>query len=318
MLLQQNDSKRQLISLVIPVYNEEQNIERCHQELSKIIDALNDYAFEFVFTDNCSTDNSYTILKKLAATDPRVRAFSFSRNYGYQRSIYTGLSLAQGNAAVVFDCDLQDPPELLPEFIRNWRLGYHVVYGVRMKRKEGQIITFVRKCFYRLINMLSETSLPLDSGDFRLIDRRILNILKSIPEQQPYLRGIIASLGFRQVGVPYARNKRMAGKSKFNLASLVSLAIDGIVSHSVIPLKIPTYIGLTTSAITAILIIVLVSTKLWFNVNWPPGFTTITILLLFIISLNALFFGIIGEYLARMYKQVLSRPITIIEHSTED
>ncbi len=310
-------SVKKLISIVVPVYNEELNINTCYEKLCETAKGMPNYDFEFIFTDNHSEDNSYNILQGLAASDPRLRAFSFSKNFGYQRSIYTGLIKARGHAAIAFDCDLQDPPELLPKFIELWEAGNKVVYGVRSKRKENPLVELTRKAFYRIINWLSEDELPHDSGDFRLMDRKILDILRTIKDPQPYLRGIIASLGFKQVGVPHSRNERHAGKSKFNFRSMFGLAIDGIISQSIVPLRIASYVGLGIAGFTFLLMCGYLGVHVFYNVAWPQGFTTTTLLLLFSISINALFLGIIGEYLARIYKQVRARPITLIEQSTE-
>jgi dolichol-phosphate mannosyltransferase len=307
--------KKKLISVVIPVFNEEENIVHCYNSLCKIINEIPQYDFEFIFTDNHSTDRSFNLLLELASKDPRIRAFRFSRNFGYQRSIYTGYMKVQGDAAIAFDCDLQDPPELLPQFIAAWEQGNKVVYGIRRTRREGKIINITRKIFYRVINSLSEDYLPSDAGDFRLLDRCVLEQLRKIDDYQPYLRGIIASIGFQQLGISYDRQERKYGKSKFPLRAMFSLAIDGIISQSVFPLRIATYIGLSVSLFTFIGIVAYLIAHFFQNAVWPAGFTTVTVLILFSLSLNALFLGIIGEYIGRIYHQVKKRPFIIIEAS---
>lgn len=303
-----------LVSIVAPVYNEELNVEPFYAALQQITRHLqSQFRFEFVFTDNHSTDRTFELLKGLAAGDERIRAFRFSRNFGYQRSIMTGYSLANGDAAIQLDCDLQDPPELIEIFLQRWREGADVVYGVRVKRQEALWINVVRALFYRLIDKLSEDRIPVDAGDFRLISRRVIDILRRLDDAQPYLRGTIASLGFRQVGVEYKRSARQRGESKFPLSKLISLAIDGILNHSTVPLRISTYFGLAISILTLVGLAGYLAAKLIFGSRWPAGFATLAALILISISVNAMLLGIIGEYLGRMYRQLKKRPLTILE-----
>lgn len=303
-----------LISIVVPVYNEEPNIMPFHDRVSVIAAGLSSqFRFEFVFTDNHSEDRTFLLLTELAARDPRVRAFRFSRNFGFQRSILTGYMQCHGDAAVQLDVDLQDPPELIAEFLRVWQEGADVVYGVRMQRQEGRGITAARAVFYRLIDMLSEEKLPVDAGDFRLISRRVIDLLSSYRDATPYLRGTIATLGFRQVGVPYTRSARERGESKFPFSKLLSLALDGILNHSTVPLRIGTYFGMVVSVLTLLMMVGYAVGRLAFGRNWPAGFTTLAALILISISINATLLGIIGEYLGRMYRQQRPQPVTIIE-----
>jgi len=305
-----------LISIVVPVFNEEDNIVPLYDRVLKVMFSLADrYDYEFIFTDNHSTDMTFERLEQLARRDKRVRIYRFSRNFGFQRSIYTGYSKANGDVAIQLDCDLQDPPELITEFVRYWEEGYQVVYGVRRTRKESWLISRVRNVFYWLIDLLSEDNLPHNAGDFRLVDRRVLDELKRFDDHQPYLRGTIAAMGFKQIGIPYDRAERLSGKSKFSLGGLFKLATDGILNHSIIPLRISTFTGLTISLITFLGIIGYLIGKLFLGKEWPAGFATTTTLILLSLSLNALFLGIIGEYLGRIYQQVKKRPLTIIEHT---
>lgn len=310
---------KKLISLCVPVLNEEMNIDDLYKAVLSVMARLaNKYDFELIFTDNHSTDNTYGKLCELAHNDSRVRVFRFSRNFGHQRSILTGYLKSRGDAVIQLDCDLQDPPEMIVDFIETWENGYQVVYGVRKKRQEGFIITLVRKIYYRTVDFLSEHSLPVDAGDFRLIDRKIVNILVQIDDANPYLRGMIAVLGFKQKGIPYDRDSRSKGETKFNLSSLLSLAFDGIISHSTIPLRIATFVGFFVSLVTLIACFGYFIGKIFFHKDWPLGFTTNVLLILFGISLNALFLGIIGEYLGRIYKQVKKQPLTIIESEIDN
>jgi len=310
--------RKPLISICIPVYNEERNIRPVYDALVSTLAAVSGrYDTEFVFTDNHSADRTFDVLADLAAADPRVRAIRFSRNFGFQRSILTGYENARGAAVVQIDCDLQDPPSLILEFIEKWESGYRVVYGVRAVRRESWWMSTTRKVFYRLIDSLSDDPLPHDAGDFRLIDRSVLDQLLQFDDYQPYLRGAIASLGFEQIGIPYSRSERQYGESKFSFRELIGLALDGILNHSVVPLRIATYLGLLISLLTFIGILAYGVGRLAFGANWPPGFATIIVLILGSLSLNALFLGIIGEYLGRIYRQVKRRPLTVIEREVD-
>ncbi len=303
-----------LVSIVVPVYNEELNIQPFYEKVTATLASLTSrYRFEYVFTDNHSTDHTFAILSALAESDPSIRVFRFSKNFGYQRSILTGYMNCRGDAAIQLDVDLQDPPELIETFLDHWQQGADVVYGVRTQRAEGFGITAARSLFYRLVDGLSEEKLPVDAGDFRLVSRRIIDILCKYRDANPYLRGTIATLGFRQLGVEYVRNARQRGESKFPFSKLMSLAIDGILNHSIVPLRFATYFGLVVSTVTLLSIAIYAALRVTLGTQWPAGFTTLAALILLSISINAMLLGIIGEYLGRMYRQVREAPITIIE-----
>jgi glycosyltransferase involved in cell wall biosynthesis len=304
-----------LISIVLPAYNEEPNIHPLFERLNPILAQLSDrFRFEIVVTDNHSTDRTFALLKEVAARDPRVRVFRLSRNFGFQRSILTGYMQCRGDAAIQLDVDLQDPPELISVFLERWKAGADVVYGVRLERSEGALITLGRRIFYRLIDLLSEDKLPVDAGDFRLISRRVIDLVCAYRDANPYLRGTIATLGFEQVGVSYSRSARKFGESKFPFSKLLSLALDGILNHSTVPLRFATYFGLTTSVLTVILMLYYAFVRVVLRAEWPAGFTTLAALILISISINAMLLGIIGEYLGRMYRQVREAPVSIIEN----
>jgi glycosyltransferase involved in cell wall biosynthesis len=303
-----------LLSIVVPVYNEEANVEPLYDLVNRTLERIADrYCWEFVFTDNCSSDRTFECLERLVARDPRVRIYRFTRNFGFQRSILTGYRLARGDAAVQIDCDLQDPPELILKFVSLWESGLKVVYGVRRSRPEPLLLRALRRLFYRVIAWLSNDSLPLDAGDFRLVDRCVLDILHLYHDENPYLRGYIASLGYKQAGVPYDRSERRRGKSAFRFGSLVNLAIDGIVSHSTLPLRLASFIGVVLSALAMVAILVYLVLWLAYDRAWPAGFATLAFLMLLSIAINAIFLGIIGEYLARIYSQVKPQPLTVVE-----
>lgn len=302
-----------LISIIVPVYNEEANIEALYDAVNGTLEKIADrYIWEFIFTDNCSTDNTFECLERLAARDHRVRVYRFTRNFGFQRSILTGYRLARGKAAVQIDCDLQDPPEVILDFVRLWESGYKVVYGIRRSRPEPFPMHALRRMFYRLIDRLSSNDLPQDAGDFRLIDRCVLDLLHDYHDENPYLRGYIASLGYRQIGVTYDRAARRHGKSAFGLASLLNLALDGIVNHSILPLRLASAFGILLSIVAIIAMAVYVG--LWvYSANWPKGFATLVLIMLISFATNAIFLGIIGEYIARIYRQAKPGPLTIVE-----
>jgi dolichol-phosphate mannosyltransferase len=307
-------SAKPIISIVVPVLNEEDNVEPLHEALTTVMADLADrYEYEILFTDNHSTDKTFSKLEAIVAADHRVRALRFSKNFGFQKSILTGYLHATGDAVIEIDADMQDPPELIPEFIEKWEQGYHVVYGVRRTRQEGFLSQKARRLFYRLIDALSDDHLPHDAGDFRLVSRQVVDLIREVDDYHPYLRGLIASFGFEQVGIPYDRSARASGESKFSFGQLTSLAVDGILQHSVIPLRIASITGLVLALIMVLVIVGYAIGRIFFGQEWPAGFATTTVLLLLGIVLNALFLGIIGEYLGRIYQQVKKRPITIIE-----
>jgi glycosyltransferase involved in cell wall biosynthesis len=303
-----------LISIVVPVYNEEANVERLHEAVNRALAPIaGRYAFEFVFTDNHSTDDTFARIEQIARRDPRVRVYRFTRNFGFQRSILTGYRLARGDAAVQIDCDLQDPPEIILDFVKQWEAGNKIVYGVRRSRKEPFHVEATRRLFYRFIARISSDDLPYDAGDFRLVDRCVLDLLHDYRDESPYLRGYIASLGYPQVGIPYDRAKREYGESAFRFGSLVSLAVDGIVSHSVMPLRLASFLGLGLSVIAVLAIAVYLVLWIASEDRWPPGFATLAVLMLISFAMNAILLGVIGEYLARIYRQVKPGPLTIVD-----
>jgi len=313
----QPSQQRKLITISIPVMNEEDNIDRLLERLDAVAQNNLSYEFEFLFTDNASTDHTFAALAERAAKDRRIRVLRFSRNFGFQRSILTNLLDARGAAAVQLDADLQDPPELIGQFLSKWEQGYKVVYGVRRRPHESALMLVARKMHYRLIQRLSEVEVPLDAGDFRLIDRIIIEHLRAYQDRAPYLRGIIASLGYPQIGIPYDRSQRVAGRSKFNFAKLLALSIDGICSQSTKPLHYITLFGFITSIVVAIMLIVYIFVFIFSDKDFPRGFTTLVLLVLTSIGINAAFVGLIGEYVGRIYNNVRGGPITVIADRIE-
>lgn len=305
--------KPTLVSVLVPAFNEEANVERAYAAIVATFRTLPDYDYEIIVTDNHSTDRTFALLEAIAAADPRVRVLRMARNYGYQRSLLCGYKAARGDCSVQIDCDLQDPPALIPDMLRLWRKGYQVVYGIRRSTDEGRVIAWSRRVFYRLIRAMSEDELPLNAGEFRLVDARILAELREVEDTSPYLRGLISSMGFSQTGFEYDRQARIAGESKFPLGKMVALAVDGLLNHSLVPLRLASGMALLVGSLTFLLAIFYLFGSLLFGQDWPAGFATTTMLLLLSITLNAMFLGIIGEYLGRIFMQSKRRPLPIIE-----
>ena len=311
--------KKPLISVIVPVFNEADNVRPLYRRLTAVFEGLKQrYEFEIVFTDNHSDDGTFDALAELAGKDKRIRVFRFSKNFGFQRSILTGYLKARGDAAIQIDCDLQDPPELVANFLEKYEQGHDVVYGIRQTRHEGLLINLMRKAFYWLIDALSEEQLPHQAGDFRLVSRRVINVMNQVDDSHPYLRGMIAGFGFKQTGIPYDRSGRERGKSKFPFLKLMSLALDGILGHSLVPLRVASLTALVMASITFLGLLFYFFGNILFGQKWPAGFATTTILLLLSITLNALFLGVIGEYLGRIYQQVKKKPLTIIEKTINE
>lgn len=301
-----------LITIVVPVFNEEDNVDRTYAELKRVTAELPAYRFELLFTDNRSTDTTFDKLSRIAAQDPDVRVVRFSRNFGFQRSVLAGYRLARGDAAIQIDADLQDPPSMFGPFLQKWKEGHDVVVGVRRQRQEGVLLRRGRQLYYRMLRQLDGPHLIVDAGDFRLIDRSVIERLRLINEPHMYLRGLISSLARRQTGIPYNRSSREFNESKFPLRALTRLAADGIIAHSSFPLKVSFYVGIVVALASALLALFYIVLRAWMPEAAPPGFTTTQILLLLGIGLNSTFLGILGVYVGRIYDQVRSRPMVVI------
>jgi glycosyltransferase involved in cell wall biosynthesis len=314
-LLNLNASALPLISITVPVLNEADNLGALYERLDKLAARMEGKCeLEFVFTDNHSDDRTWERLTELAERDSRVRAIRFSKNVGFQRSILANYIHTRGEAVLQIDADLQDPPEMLETFFELWKQGYHVIYGIRRKRPEGWLINIFRKVGYWIIDKISEYPIPRDAGDFRLIDRKVITTLQKYRSANPYLRGIIAGMGFKQIGIPYDRCSRVAGKSKFRLGQLVRLGMTGVFNHSVVPLRIASYAGLFLVGISVIGTVYYLFLK-YFHPDLPRGLASIHILVLFGIGFQSLLLGVLGEYLLRIYMILRQEPIAIIEQS---
>jgi glycosyltransferase involved in cell wall biosynthesis len=309
---------RQLLSMVLPAYNEEevlpQTYARFSAECPKFAELGLDY--EIIFVNDGSRDKTPQILDELAAKDPHVRAVHLTRNFGHQAAISAGLTVAKGDAVAIMDCDLQDPPEVLPQFIRKWREGNQVVYAIRKKRKEWFGKRFAYWTFYRLLAAVSDLKIPLDSGDFCLMDRSALDLLNALPERQRFVRGLRTWVGLKQVGVEYERDARQAGVPQYTFKSLVKLAMDGLVSFSSTPLRWVTRLGVA-SAVAAVILgfwVIAVTVYEWnqHSHKTPRGWASLCCVMLLSSAAQLLSLGIIGEYLARIFQEVKGRPTFLI------
>lgn len=305
-----------LLSVIIPCFNEELVIRETHKRLVAVLDGLRDLDYELIYVDDGSRDRTPQILGELQKEQARARVIRLSRNFGHQIAVTAGLESASGDAVVIIDADLQDPPEVISEMVERWREGFHVAYGVRTERPgETRFKLWTAKTFYRLINHLSETEIPTDTGDFRLMDRRVVDVLLSMPERDRFLRGMISWIGFRQTPVYYKRDPRFDGKSKYSLMKMVRFATDGILSFSIMPLKLAIWTGFAAIWLAVLGIIIAVLERLYrlYDINIGRGWASIFIAVLFMGGVQLLTLGIIGEYLGRIYTEVKRRPLYVVQ-----
>jgi len=301
-----------MLSIVIPVFNEELVIPEFHKRIAKVLEQNNINA-EILYINDGSTDGSASIILKLRKIDPRVALINLSRNFGKEIAMTAGLNYSKGSAVVIIDVDLQDPPELIPELIQHWQEGYDVVYAKRKSRKgETCLKKTTSYLFYRLIRKLNRVDIPFDAGDFRLLSRRAVEAINSLPEQHRFMKGLFAWIGFPQIAVEYQRDPRFAGTSKWNYWDLWMLAIEGITSFTIAPLKIASYIGFT-SALGAFIYAIEIVLKTLTLGDPIPGYPTLITIILFLGGLQLMTLGIIGEYLGRMFNESKRRPLYLIQ-----
>lgn len=298
-------------SIVVPLYNEEQVIHETYKRLKKVMDSTEE-PYEIIFVNDGSRDKTLEMAKEICSHDSSIKLLSFSRNFGHQLAITAGMDHSTGKAVIVIDADLQDPPEVMLDMIAKWKEGYEVVYGKRTKRKGESLFKKVTaKVFYRILKKMTDVNIPVDTGDFRLIDRKVCDALKSIPEHNRYVRGLVSWLGFRQTGVEFVREERFAGETKYPLKKMIKFASDGITSFSHKPLKAATYIGSAVSGISLLYLLVALFEALFTSIHIPGWLITIS-LSLFFNGLILMALGIIGGYIARIYDEVKGRPLYII------
>ena len=296
----------------MPVFNEEEGIAHCHARLTDVLSATGE-SYEIIYIDDGSKDRSADMLREMYAADPdHIVVLRLSRNFGHQTAVTAGMEGSRGEAVVIIDADLQDPPELIPDMLALWRQGYQVVYGVRRSREgETGFKLATASLFYRLINSLSEVQIPLDTGDFRLLDKTIIQAFRRMPERQRLLRAMSSWIGYSQIGLPYDRHRRFAGHTKYPLSKMLSLAMDGIVSFSTVPLRLVAYLGFSSAAIAIIGIIYSLIVRLLSH-SWVQGWAISFIGMLFMSGLQMLCIGILGEYIGRIYTESKQRPLFLL------
>lgn len=301
-----------LISLIIPVFNEEGNILALYRELKN---NLKNVSCEIIFINDGSIDKSQKIIEELRKKDDSIRLINLSRNFGHQVAITCGIDFAKGAAAIIIDADLQDPPNLIPKMIEKWQQGFDVVYGIRRERKgENFIKISTAIVFYKLINILSGTKIPQNVGDFRLISKKVIDILKTTREYQRFLRGMISWVGFNQTGIEFERQERHAGKSKYSTLSMFKLAADALLSFSFFPLRVASFLGIMTA--TGAIVFIFYTLYVTAGGQTVKGWSSTIVIILFLGSIQLIATGIIGEYLGRIYEEVKKRPLYIIESAT--
>lgn len=302
-----------IITIIAPVYNEEPVLPELYKRVSAVMDEYDD-PWELLLVDDGSRDRSAAIIAELHKNDNRVKGISFSRNFGFQEAVTAGLDFSSGDAVVLTDADLQDPPEVIPEMIAKWREGFDVVYGVRTEREgETWFKLVTAKMFYRIIHRITSVDIPLDTGDFRLMDRRVVDSLGQMKERNRFLRGMVPWVGFKQTGVYFKRDPRFAGDAKFSsFRRMFRFAMNAITSFSYVPLQMATYLGFAIAGLTALAIVVVIFLRL-FSVHALTGQATTLVAVLFLGGVQLISLGIIGEYLGRIYDEVKGRPLYLVQ-----
>ncbi len=300
-----------MFSVVVPVYNEEKVLPEMYRRLHAVMEGLGE-PYEIIFVNDGSSDRTFAILNQICEQDRNIRIIDFAKNFGHQTAITAGMDYADGQAVVVIDADLQDPPEVIPQMICLWQEGYDVVYGKRNERKgETLFKKLSASLFYRVMRKMTDVDIPLDTGDFRLIDRKVCNALKSIKERNRYVRGIISWLGFKQIGVAFAREERYAGETKYPLKKMVKFAFDAITSFSFKPLKLSSYLGMLLSFFSFLYLMVVLYQKLFTNYT-VAGWASSMVISLFFNGIVLMMLGIAGEYIGRIYDETKGRPLYVV------
>ncbi len=304
-----------MLSVVVPVFNEEDTLRELHGRLSGALPPVE--VWEIILVDDGSADGSWPLMRELSAVDPRLRLVRLSRNFGHQAAITAGLEAARGEAVVVIDADLQDPPELIPELVARWRDGYDVVYAVRAERTgENPVRLLAISLFYKLFRRIAGGDIPANVGDFRLVSRRVVDALMAMPERARFLRGMTSWVGFKQTGVEYRRDPRYAGSSKYPPRKLVRLALDGIVSFSTIPIKLVAWLGFALVVFCLVVLSWTLYTRFFTN-SAPQGWTSLLVVVLLLGGVQLLSLGIIGQYVARIFDEVKQRPLYLVAETVE-
>ncbi|MDP4179593.1 MAG: glycosyltransferase family 2 protein [Bacillota bacterium] len=307
-------SESVIYSVVVPVYNEEQVVLESYKRLKKVMDSVNE-SYEIIFVNDGSRDKTAFIVNEICEKDKNIKFLDFSRNFGHQLAITAGMDYTEGEAIIVIDADLQDPPEVIPKMIEKWKEGYEVVYGKRAERKGDTFFKkFTAAVFYRLLRKMTDVDIPVDTGDFRLIDRKVCIALANANERSRYIRGLISWLGFKQIGVEFSRDKRFAGETKYPLKKMIKFAFDAITSFSYKPLKIATYAG-TIISITGFIYLLVIIFQAIFTKNTQPGWASLMAITIVFNGIVLLILGIIGEYIGRIYDEAKGRPLYIVRQT---
>jgi polyisoprenyl-phosphate glycosyltransferase len=307
------EAKSQCLSVVVPCFNEEQVIPETLSRLRTLCDELQPLSVELIFVDDGSRDHTRQLLKAAAAQDPRIRIIAFARNFGHQIAVTAGIDAASGDAVVLIDADLQDPPEVVHQMVAKWREGFDVVYGRRAERiGESAFKLATARGFYRLLNRLSDVPIPLDTGDFRLMSRNVVETLRAMPERDRFVRGMVSWVGFRQTALSYKRAERFAGVSKYPLRKMIRFATDGILSFSTAPLQMSAALGVFCALLSMLGIVYAICVRL-FTDQWVEGWAALFIAILFVGGVQLLSVGILGEYVGRIYNEIKNRPLYVVQ-----
>lgn len=307
------EAGKQLLSIVVPCYNEEEVIGATIKRLTVVCERLQGLDTELIFIDDGSRDRTRELLRDFAAQDARMKVICFARNFGHQLAVTAGMDAAKGDAVVLIDADLQDPPEVIEQMVAKWREGFEVVYGTRTERAgESAFKRSTARCFYRLLNQLSDVPIPLDTGDFRLISRKVADTLRAMPERDRFVRGMVSWAGFRQTALAYKREARYAGASKYPLRKMVRFAVDGILSFSTKPLRMSVTLGMICALLALLGIGYALFLRLFTNI-WVEGWTALMIAVLLIGGVQLMSVGILGEYIGRIYNEMKNRPLYVVD-----
>ena len=289
-------------------------VEECYNRVTKVLKEIQDYEYEIIFINDGSKDNTLDILERIAKIDNNVKVISFSRNFGHQAAVTAGLKYVTGDVIVIMDADLQDPPELIPDMLKEWEKGYEVIYGKRKSRKGESVFKLLTaKAFYSTLNKLSDVEIPKDTGDFRMVDRKVVDVVNSLPEHNKFLRGLFSWVGFEQLAYEYDRKERFAGKTKYPFGKMLKLALDGILSFSTKPLKIVGGLGILSVIISFVILIYSLLSYIFKWNSLTPGWTSIMCTITFLGGIILISVWMIGEYIGRIYDEVKNRPQYIVK-----
>jgi polyisoprenyl-phosphate glycosyltransferase len=301
------------ISVIVPLYNEELVIGEMYKKLSEVMRGTG-LPYEIVMVNDGSGDRTMELAREICAADPNIKLIDFSRNFGHQFAITAGMDRSSGKAVVVIDADLQDPPEVIPEMIRKWQEGYHVVYGVRDKREgESWFKLLTASAFYRILKRMTSVNIPVDTGDFRLVDRQALNVFNNMRERARFVRGMVSWVGFKQTEVRYVRHERFAGETKYPFSKMLKFAIDGLLAFSQVPLRLASGLGLISSLVSFVFIVYGLVMKYLYPEQVIPGWSSLFSAVLFIGGIQLICLGVLGEYIGRIYEEIKQRPLYIIQ-----